>query len=57
MKDNKTKKTICIDFDGVLHDYSNGFQGKDVFGDMIPNADDGTQVLHEKGWKIIIYTP
>lgn len=56
MKDNKTKKTICIDFDGVLHDYSNGFQGKDVFGDMIPNADDGTQVLHEKGWKIIIYT-
>ena len=49
MKDNKTKKTICIDFDGVLHDYSNGFQGKDVFGDMIPNADDGTQVLHEKG--------
>jgi hypothetical protein len=25
------KKTICIDFDGVLHDYSDGYQGKDVF--------------------------
>ena len=50
------KKTICIDFDGVIHDYSNDYQGKDVFGDMIPNADNGTQVLHEKGWKIIIYT-
>ena len=29
------KKTICIDFDGVIHDYSNGFQGEDVFGGMI----------------------
>lgn len=52
----KNKKTICIDFDGVLHDYSDGYQGLDVFGDMIPNADKGTQVLKEKGWTIIIYT-
>lgn len=50
------KKTICIDFDGVLHDYSEGFKGKDVFGDMIPNADKATQLLRKKGWTIIIYT-
>ena len=50
------KRTICIDFDGVLHDYSEGFKGKDVFGGMVPNADKGTQLLHEKGWTIIIYT-
>jgi hypothetical protein len=50
------KKTICIDFDGVLHDYSDGYQGKDVFGEMIPNADKGTQLLKSKGWTIIIYT-
>ena len=36
------KKTICIDFDGVLADYSKGYQGKDVFGDMLPNADIAT---------------
>ncbi|MBQ8051645.1 MAG: hypothetical protein IJ197_08770 [Bacteroidaceae bacterium] len=50
------KKTICIDFDGVLADYSEGFQGKDVFGEMIPNADIATKVLKNNGWTIIVYT-
>lgn len=52
----KCNKTICIDFDGVLADYSDGYQGLDVFGDMVPGADKGTQVLKEQGWTIIIYT-
>ncbi len=52
----KENKTICIDFDGVIADYSEGYQGKDVFGEMIPGADAATQVLKEKGWTIIIYT-
>lgn len=52
----KKKLTICIDFDGVLHDYTNGFQGEDVFGGMIPGADVGTKVLKDKGNTIIIYT-
>lgn len=50
------KKTICIDFDGVLADYSEGFKGEDKFGEMIPGADVATAVLKEKGWQIIIYT-
>lgn len=50
------KKTIAIDFDGVLHDYSQGFQGKDVFGDMVHGADTATKVLKENGWTIIVYT-
>lgn len=50
------KKTICIDFDGVIHDYSTGWQGEDVFGNMIPNADTGTSVLKQKGWTVIIFT-
>lgn len=50
------KKAICIDFDGVLADYSNGYQGKDVFGDMLPNADIATGVLKKNGWTIIVYT-
>ena len=50
------EKTICIDFDGVIHDYSKGWQGDDVFGQMIPNADTGTSILKQKGWTIIIFT-
>lgn len=49
-------KTICIDFDGVIHDYSNGYQGEDVFGSMVPNADAGTQALKSNGWTVIIFT-
>lgn len=52
----KKKKTICIDFDGVIHDYSKGWQGEDVFGNMITNADIGTSILKKKGWTIIIFT-
>ena len=54
--DKKKAKTIAIDFDGVLADYSKGYQGKDVFGTPIPGADNATKVLKENGWRIIIYT-
>lgn len=50
------QKTICIDFDGVIHDYNKGWQGEDVFGQMIPNADTGTATLKKNGWTIIIFT-
>lgn len=53
---DKKKQTIAIDFDGVLADYSEGYQGKDVFGSMVPGADNATKVLKENGWIIIIYT-
>lgn len=52
----KKQKTICIDFDGVLHDYSNGFQGEDVFGNMIGGSDIALSILKKKGWRIIIHT-
>lgn len=50
------QKTICIDFDGVIHAYSKGWQGEDVFGQIIPNADTGTATLKKNGWTIIIFT-
>ena len=52
----KKKKTICIDFDGVIHDYKDGWQGDDKFGEMIPGADTATEILKKKGWTVIIYT-
>ena len=49
-------KTICIDFDGVLHDYSKGWQGVDVFSGAVDGASEGTHQLKEAGWIIIIFT-
>lgn len=50
------QKTICIDFDGVLHDYSKGYQGLDVFGEPVKEAPHAVQHLKKEGWKIIIFT-
>ena len=50
------QQTICIDFDGVLHDYSKGYQGLDVFGGVVKGASEAVQKLHSEGWKIIIFT-
>ena len=32
------QKTIRIDFDGLIADYSQGFQGQDEFGEPLPGA-------------------
>ena len=52
----KQNKTICIDFDGVIHDYSKGWLGVDVFYKPLPGAIEGTARLRLKGWTIIIFT-
>ena len=49
-------KTICIDFDGVIHDYTKGWQGIDVFGKPIEGASAGTKELKNQGWTIILFT-
>lgn len=50
------QKTICVDFDGVISDYSQGFQGADVFGPPIQGAAESIAALREQGWKVIIHT-
>lgn len=49
------KKTICIDLDGVLADYSKGWQGVEVIGDPIPGAVEFTQALAQK-YRVVIYS-
>lgn len=50
------KKTICVDFDGVIADYSEGFKGRGIFGDPIPGASVVLNTLRDEGWKIIVFT-
>lgn len=55
-KKEEHTKTICIDFDGVLHDYSQGYLGEDVFYKPVKGASEGTKRLKGLGWKIIVFT-
>lgn len=50
------KKTICVDFDGVIADYSEGFKGRGVFGAPILGACVVLNALRDDGWKIIVFT-
>ncbi len=49
------KKTVCVDLDGVLADYSKGWQGVDKIGDPIPGAVEFTKNLREFA-RVVIYT-
>lgn len=46
-------KTICIDFDGVLHSYTSGWQGEDVASD--PPVPGAIEWLREMIRNLIIY--
>lgn len=50
------KPTIAIDVDGVLADYSKGWQGEGIIGDPLPGARKFLDRLRAAGWKIIIFT-
>jgi len=49
-------KTICIDFDGTIADYSKGWQGDDKFGEIFPGAAKAINTLKAMGWRVIIFT-
>jgi 5'(3')-deoxyribonucleotidase len=50
------KKSICIDFDGVIHSYKSGWQGATVIPDAImPGAKEAINEL-AKSFTIVIHT-
>ena len=53
---NKNKKTICIDFDGVIHAYSQGFQDGHIYDSPVQGVRGAMIKLMNKGFRLIIFT-
>lgn len=50
------KKTIAIDFDGVIHKYSKGWQGGKIYDEPVEGALEAIIELLEKDYKVSVFT-
>lgn len=50
------KRTIAIDFDGVIHAYSEGFRDGSVYDDPVPGAIAAIKKLERKGYRVVVFT-
>lgn len=50
------KKTIAVDFDGVIHGYSKGWNGGDLYDPPVPGTAEALSKLKKEGYTIYIYT-
>lgn len=49
-------RTICVDFDGVVHAYSKGWHDGTCYDDPLYGAAVGLAALLDQGWRVIIHT-
>lgn len=49
-----TKKTISIDFDGVIHDYREGWKDGSIYGKATPRAFEAIKLLLMRGYRVYI---
>lgn len=54
-KDNNSRRTIAVDFDGVIADYD-GYKGPGVLGAPRRDVREALVLLRAEGWKIVIHT-
>lgn len=48
--------TLAIDFDGVIHGYSEGWQDGTIYDNPMDGAAEAMAKLQERGYQLIIYT-
>jgi hydroxymethylpyrimidine pyrophosphatase-like HAD family hydrolase len=54
-KQNGSRRTIAVDFDGVIAEYD-GWKGTSVLGEPRADVIEALRGLHAEGWKIVIHT-
>lgn len=54
--ENKPVMRIGVDFDGVVHNSTKGWNGGKVYGTMMPDAFEMIADLEKKGYEIVIIT-
>lgn len=54
--ENEHQLTVAIDFDGVISDFSKGWQGIDVMGDPLPGAKEFLKWCKENNIITILHT-
>ena len=53
---NNTKKTISVDFDGVIHEFSKGWMDGSVYSNPVEGSKKNIELLMDKGYEIVICT-
>lgn len=48
--------TVAIDFDGVLHGYSQGWQDGRIYDPPVAGSREALEAMKAQGWKIYIYS-
>lgn len=51
-----TQKTIAVDFDGVIHRYSKGWQDGSIYDSPVEGSEKQLKKLVDKGYKVVIFT-
>ncbi len=51
-----SKQTIAVDFDGVIHRYSQGFHDGTCYDEPMEGAMEGLKKLQAKGYEIVVFT-
>ena len=50
------QKVICVDFDGVIHLYSKGWQDGSIYDPPVDGAREKLKILVSKDYRVIIFT-